>query len=84
MITIYKYLGIFLIPIIKINIFFRIRKGKENKNRYKERYGISNINRPRGDLIWIHATSVGEFKSADILINSLFKKKHNISYYYNG
>ena len=77
MITIYKYLGIFLIPIIKINIFFRIRKGKENKNRYKERYGVSNIKRPKGNLIWIHATSVGEFKSADILINSL-SKKHTI------
>ena len=74
MIIIYKYLGIILIPLIKINLLLRILKGKENKNRFSERYGISSIERPEGDLIWIHAASVGEFKSAVLLIDTLHKK----------
>ena len=74
MIIIYKYLGIILIPIIKLNLLFRILKGKENKNRFSERYGIASIIRPKGDLIWIHAASVGEFKSASLIINILNKK----------
>ena len=74
MINIYMYLGIILIPFIKLNVFLRILKGKENKMRFSERYGITSMKRPKGDLVWIHATSVGEFKSADILINKFYKK----------
>ncbi len=73
MIIIYKYLGIILIPLIKINLLLRILKGKENKNRFSERYGITSMERPKGDLIWIHAASVGEFKSAVLLIDTLYK-----------
>ena len=73
MIILYKYLGIILIPVIKLNVFFRILKGKENKKRFSERYGITSMERPEGDVIWIHAASIGEFKSADLLINLLYK-----------
>jgi 3-deoxy-D-manno-octulosonic-acid transferase len=73
MIILYKYLGIILIPLIKLNVFFRIIKGKENKVRFSERYGISSSKRPGGDVVWIHAASIGEFKSADLLINLLSK-----------
>ena len=69
----YKYLGIILIPLIKLNVFFRILRGKENKKRFSERYGIASIERPEGNVIWIHAASIGEFKSADLLINLLYK-----------
>ena len=71
MINLYKYLGFFLIPLIKLNLYLRILNGKENKKRFNERYGIASVRRPKGDLVWIHATSVGEFKSADLLIKSL-------------
>ena len=46
MIILYKYLGIILIPLIKLNVFFRIFKGKENRVRFSERYGIASIERP--------------------------------------
>ena len=71
MIFFYQFLGFLLIPIIKINIQIRLLKGKEDKIRYLERYGISKINRPQGKVIWIHAASIGEFKSSSILINKL-------------
>ena len=73
MIILYKYLGIILIPLIKLNVSFRIFRGKENKARFSERYGITSIERPGGDVVWIHAASIGEFKSADLLINLLYK-----------
>ena len=71
MLFFYQLLGLILIPIIKINLHIRILKGKEDKIRYLERYGISKINRPQGKVIWIHAASIGEFKSSSILINKL-------------
>jgi len=74
MIYIYKYIGIILIPLIKLNILIRIKQNKEVANRYKERFGITSHSKPPKKLIWIHAASVGEFKSADVLINSLHKK----------
>jgi len=73
MIILYKYLGIILIPLIKLNVFFRIFYGKENKARFSERYGITSLERPKGDVVWIHTASIGEFKSADLLINLLCK-----------
>ena len=67
-------MGIILIPLIKINLLLRIMNGKENKKRIHERYGKSLIKRPVGDLVWLHAASIGEFKSADLIINKLYKK----------
>ena len=71
MLFFYQLLGYLLIPIIKINLYIRLLKGKEDKIRYLERYGISSINRPKGKIIWIHAASIGEFKSSSLLINKL-------------
>lgn len=42
----------------------RLRAGKEHPTRYRERYGISEIPRPEGTVIWIHGASVGESLSA--------------------
>ena len=69
----YKIISYFLIPLIKINTFIRILNKKEDKIRYKERFGFTNLQKPLGkELIWIHASSVGEFKSSDFLINNFF------------
>ena len=67
----YTIISYFLIPIIIINTFIRIFKKKEDKTRYKERFGITNLQKPLGkEVIWIHASSVGEFKSSDFLIKN--------------
>ena len=68
----YKFIGFLLIPIIKLNVYLRLLANKEDKERYYERYGISNLKRPTGNLIWIHASSIGEFKSVSSVINKLF------------
>ena len=69
MIYIYQCLGFFLIPLIKINTLIRIKLGKELLHRHKERYGITKLTKDNSKkVIWIHAASIGEFKSADFLI----------------
>ena len=72
---IYLVVSFLLIPLIVINTLIRVFTNKEDKKRYRERYGITTITKPNNkDIIWIHATSVGEFKSSDFLINSFYKK----------
>ena len=71
----YIILSYFLIPLIVINTYIRIFNKKEDKTRYKERFGVTGKKKPKGkELIWIHASSVGEFKSSDFLINNFCKK----------
>ena len=74
MYNIYRIVTFLLIPIILINTYVRIFKNKEDKKRVRERFGLSNFKKPKNKkLIWIHAASVGEFKSCDFLINHYYK-----------
>ncbi len=72
----YKYIFYILLPLVKINLFLRIKRNKEDPKRYKERFGISKLKRPKGNLIWIHAASLGEFNSSTGLIKYLLKKNN--------
>jgi len=45
--------------------------GKEDSSRYQEKKAIINAQRPSTPLIWLHAASIGEAKSAQILINKI-------------
>ena len=49
------------------------KKGKEDKYRLNERYGISKKLRPDGTIVWLHGTSVGESVAALALANSMKK-----------
>lgn len=70
----YTIISYLLIPFILINTYLRVFRNKEDKNRYKERFGLTNIKKPnKKDVIWIHAASVGEFKSSDFIINNFYK-----------
>lgn len=51
----------------------RLRAGKENPDRYQEKLGHYSIERPKGDLIWFHAASVGELNSIIPIIKKLGK-----------
>ena len=74
MYKIYRFITFIITPIILINIYIRILKNKEDKKRVNERLGLSNFKKPKNkEVIWIHAASVGEFKSCDFLINHYHK-----------
>ena len=73
MFKLYRLISFIATPLIFINIFWRIIQNKEDKDRYKERFGKSSIQIPQKKIIWIHAASVGEFKSSHIIIETYYK-----------
>ena len=70
---IYRILSVILFPIVEIYLFWRVYKKKDDKKRLRERFGKPTKTRPEGDVIWIHAVSVGETNSALIFVDELFK-----------
>ena len=72
---IYRFISNIFLLISPLIIVFRILKGKEDPNRFKERYGYSTVKRHKGKLIWFHCCSVGELLSIIPLIEKLEKEK---------
>ncbi|MBY0462510.1 MAG: 3-deoxy-D-manno-octulosonic acid transferase [Alphaproteobacteria bacterium] len=66
----FYFLSVLLVPFVKVLTSHRLKKGLEEKDRIRERYGIASVKRPRDPLIWIHAASVGETISLIPLIKS--------------
>ncbi|MDP3173791.1 MAG: 3-deoxy-D-manno-octulosonic acid transferase [Phenylobacterium sp.] len=57
----------------------RARHGKEDAARLHERLGHATIPRPAGDLVWLHAVSVGESLSVLPLAQALGARRPDIS-----
>ena len=56
-------------PLIRLYLAWRMARGKEDNERFKERLGHSSLPRPKGKLLWLHAASVGESLSLLSLIS---------------
>ena len=77
MFRIYQLLSYILLPVILLNLYLRILNNKEDKKRYRERLGINNNKfELTKKIIWLHAASIGEFKSSDIIIKKYHKNFH--------
>lgn len=70
-IYIYRFFLAIVSPFLYIYLLIRKFKGKEDKIRFKERFGYTNIIRPEGKVVWLHAVSVGEINSAWAIIEKL-------------
>ncbi len=69
----YRILSIILFPLIELYLFYRVYKKKEDKHRLRERFGKPTKDRPAGEVIWLHAVSVGETNSVLILVDQILK-----------
>lgn len=58
--TLYRVVTSIGAPLISAYLKKRLRRGKEDPQRFNERLGRPDIPRPQGQLIWMHGASVGE------------------------
>ena len=58
--TAYRYAGAAAYPLVGPYVAWRASRGKEDRARRRERYGVAGRPRPEGPVIWIHAASVGD------------------------
>ncbi|MCU0529353.1 MAG: hypothetical protein MUD04_07650, partial [Cyanobium sp. Prado107] len=67
----YRLLGLLLTPALLLLLLARLCRGREDPRRLAERLGFAGFPRPAGQLVWIHAASVGELASLRPLLTAL-------------
>jgi len=67
----YRWVMTAAAPLLPLLLSYRLKRGKEDAARLKERRGESDIARPAGPLIWVHGASVGEITAVLPLIRHL-------------
>src|SRR3981081_854291 len=68
---VYQRLSAAVVPLAPALIKRRLKLGKEDPARVRERRGMRRDSRPLGALVWIHGASVGEVLAAAALIEKL-------------
>ncbi len=74
----YRFAGAAAYPLARPYVAWRASKGKEDRNRSRERYGMAGRARPEGPLIWVHAASVGETIAVVPLVENILAYGVNI------
>jgi 3-deoxy-D-manno-octulosonic-acid transferase len=74
----YRVAGAAAYPLARPYVAWRASKGKEDRKRSRERYGIAGRERPEGPLIWFHAASVGETIAVAPLVQRILDYGVNI------
>lgn len=75
MFFLYRLLTYLVLIVSPLIIFYRLIIGKEDSKRYLEKFSLNSYERPKGNLIWFHGSSVGEVLSVIPIIKELEKHK---------
>jgi 3-deoxy-D-manno-octulosonic-acid transferase len=67
------------LPLARLVLARRMRRGKEDPARLGERLGRPGVARPPGTLVWLHAASVGEALSILDLVGRLTAMRPDLS-----
>src|SRR5690606_11140706 len=67
----YSLLFYLLMPLVLLRLLYRAWKAPAYARRWRERFGWFDLKRPPGELLWVHAVSVGETIAAVPLIKAL-------------
>ncbi len=70
----YRILSFLLYPFICLMLLWRVLRGKEHGVRYVEKLGYYTVSRPKGNLIWFHAASIGEFNAMLPIMKSIYEE----------
>lgn len=65
-------------PLVPSLLSQRLKRGKEDAKRLGEREGVTQVSRPEGCLVWIHAASVGESLSILPLVKQLLAARDDL------
>lgn len=65
-------------PALRLLLNARLRAGKEDAARLRERFGIATAPRPAGAVLWIHAASNGEARSALQLLRRILESRQDV------
>ncbi len=71
-------LATLLAPGLTAMLRVRVRRGKEVRERLRERMGLSRAVRPAGVLVWLHAASVGETVSLLPVVRALLEDRPSL------
>ena len=69
--SVYRSFTALAAPALPLVLARRTRAGKEDPTRRAERFGVADLPRPDGPLVWVHGASVGESLSVQPLIRAL-------------
>ena len=61
-------------PVLPLWLKHRAKAGKEDLSRQSERFGIASLQRPAGQLFWMHGASVGEVTMLLPLIDKVLEE----------
>ena len=76
--ALYRSLTAAAAPLVALYLKARCRRGKEDRERLGERFGMASVARPPVPLVWVHAASVGEASSVLALIERILAERPGI------